>query len=63
MAEQEAVSFARSFGLGLVRLRLFNVYGPRQGPRAAGPNVGASWRPCSPASGRSSTTTSWGRTT
>jgi UDP-glucose 4-epimerase len=39
MAEQEAVSFARSFGLPLVRLRFFNVYGPRQGLRAAGPNV------------------------
>jgi len=39
LAEQEAVSFARSFGLRLLRLRFFNVYGPRQGPRAAGPNV------------------------
>jgi len=39
MAELEAVSFARSYGLGLVRVRLFNVYGPRQGPRATGPNV------------------------
>jgi UDP-glucose 4-epimerase len=39
LAEQEAVSFARSFGLGLVRLRLFNVFGPRQGLRAAGPNL------------------------
>jgi UDP-glucose 4-epimerase len=39
MAEQEALSFARSFGLPLVRLRFFNVYGPRQGLRAAGPNV------------------------
>jgi UDP-glucose 4-epimerase len=39
IAEQEAVSFARSFGLGLVRLRLFNVFGPRQGLRAAGPNL------------------------
>jgi UDP-glucose 4-epimerase len=39
MAEQEAISFARAFGLALVRLRFFNVYGPRQGLRAAGPNV------------------------
>jgi len=39
LAEQEAVSFARSFGMRLLRLRFFNVYGPRQGPRAAGPNV------------------------
>ena len=39
LAEQEAVSFARSFGLQLLRLRFFNVYGPRQGPRADGPNV------------------------
>lgn len=39
LAEQEAVSFARSFGLRLVRLRFFNVYGPRQGTRADGPNV------------------------
>lgn len=40
LAEQEAVSFARSFGIGLVRLRFFNVFGPRQGRRAPGPNVG-----------------------
>lgn len=40
LAESEAVSFARSFGLGLVRLRYFNVFGPRQGPRAPGPNIG-----------------------
>ncbi len=39
LAEQEAVSFARSFGMRLLRLRFFNVYGPRQGPCAAGPNV------------------------
>jgi UDP-glucose 4-epimerase len=39
LAEQEAVSFARSFGVRLLRLRFFNVYGPRQGPMAAGPNV------------------------
>lgn len=39
MAELEAVSFARAYGLGLVRLRFFNVYGPRQSARAAGPNV------------------------
>lgn len=40
LAEQEAVSFARSFGIGLIRLRFFNVFGPRQGRRAPGPNVG-----------------------
>jgi UDP-glucose 4-epimerase len=40
LAEQEAVSFARSFGIGLLRLRFFNVFGPRQGRRAPGPNVG-----------------------
>src|SRR5207247_1808106 len=39
LAEQEAVSFARSFGMRLIRLRYFNVYGPRQSPLAAGPNV------------------------
>jgi len=39
LAEQEAVSFARSYGIGLVRLRFFNVFGPRQGRRAPGPNV------------------------
>jgi nucleoside-diphosphate-sugar epimerase len=40
LAEQEAVSFTRAYGLGLIRLRFFNVYGPRQGRKAAGPNVG-----------------------
>ena len=40
LAEQEAVSFSRSFGIGLVRLRFFNVFGPRQGRQAPGPNVG-----------------------
>jgi nucleoside-diphosphate-sugar epimerase len=40
LAEQEAVSFARSYGIGLVRLRFFNVFGPRQGRRAPGPNIG-----------------------
>jgi UDP-glucose 4-epimerase len=39
LAEQEAVSFARSFGMRLIRLRYFNVYGPRQSPLATGPNV------------------------
>jgi UDP-glucose 4-epimerase len=39
LAEHEAVAFARSFGLGLLRLRFFNVFGPRQGPGAAGPNL------------------------
>jgi len=39
LAEQEAVSFARSFGMRLLRLRYFNVYGPRQSPLSAGPNV------------------------
>jgi UDP-glucose 4-epimerase len=39
LAEQEAVSFTRSYGLGLIRLRFFNVYGPRQGRKAAGPNL------------------------
>jgi UDP-glucose 4-epimerase len=37
--ELEALSFARAFGTRIVRLRFFNVYGPRQGRRAAGPNV------------------------
>src|SRR5438270_4806296 len=37
--EEEALSFAHTFGTRLVRVRLFNVYGPRQGRRAAGPNV------------------------
>src|SRR5262249_19769564 len=39
LAEQEAVSFARSFDMRLLRLRYFNVYGPRQSPLATGPNV------------------------
>jgi UDP-glucose 4-epimerase len=37
--EHDALSFAREFGTRLVRIRLFNVYGPRQGRRASGPNV------------------------
>jgi UDP-glucose 4-epimerase len=37
--ELEAMSFARAFGTRLVRVRLFHVYGPREGRRAAGPNV------------------------
>jgi UDP-glucose 4-epimerase len=40
LAEQEALAFSRSFGIGLVRLRFFNVFGPRQGRKAPGPNVG-----------------------
>ena len=39
LAEQEAESFARSFGTALVRVRFFNVFGPRQDRRAPGPNV------------------------
>jgi nucleoside-diphosphate-sugar epimerase len=38
-ADQLALSFARSFGLGVLVLRPFNTYGPRQSQRAVVPTI------------------------
>jgi dTDP-D-glucose 4,6-dehydratase len=38
-ADQLAVSYLRSFGLGVKLVRLFNTYGPRQSARVVIPTI------------------------